>query len=71
MANSVKEREINKKSMKGSQFLSSIRLTEESKIFKEEFLNNSVIKSTCDGEQTDLGGCKVALGKEKIFEGLF
>ena len=45
MAAGVKERETVKKSMRGSQFFSSIREAD----VKEEGLKSSIIKSTCDG----------------------
>ena len=57
--------------MKGSQFFSSIKETEETKEGREEGLKSSIIKSTCDGEELDLQGCKIALRKEKVFLSIF
>ena len=57
-----------KKSIRGSQFFSSIKETED---LKEDGLKSSIIKSTCDGEHFDLTGCKTALGKEKVFLNIF
>lgn len=64
MAQSIRNRE----KMKSSRIYSGFNERDYSKNVDEtSILKSSNIKSTCTDSQLDLSGCKLLLGKDKMF----